>query len=230
MSRPGARLIEEMGRYAVRTSADRRRRPVCTLGQDGFAALARAGALKPIGEGVWTLTTAAPDLTDSTDSFPSPGRPGFLEGERLVVEADGTVAARRANLGESPLAWLGRRKDGAGQPWLGPAELAAGERLREDLRRAGRVGRLTMDWSAGPRDRNPRGPGEEPAGHARDAKDRLHAALEAAGPGLREIVERVCLAEASLESAERALGHPRRSGKTLLKLGLQRIATFYGIG
>ncbi len=220
-------MVEEMGRYAVRTSLDRRRRPVCTLDVEGFEALAKAGALSPAGPGVWTLARAAPTLDDARTLG---ARPGFIEGERLVAEADGALVARRANLGESPLAWLARRKDPSGAAWLSPVELAAGERLREDLRRAGHLGRLTMDWSAGPRDRTARGPGDEPAARARSAKDRLHAALEAAGPGLREMVERVCLAEASLEAAERALGHPRRSGKTVLKLGLQRVAAFYGLG
>lgn len=147
-----------------------------------------------------------------------------------MAEADGELRPRRVNLGESPLAWLARRKGADGRPWLTAAEAAAGERLREDLHAAGSLGRMTMDWSAGPRDRTARGPGAEPGGRARAAKDRLHGALAAAGPGLADMVERVCLAEASLEAAERALGHPRRSGKTLLKLGLQRVAVFYGIG
>ena len=70
----------------------------------------------------------------------------------------------------------------------------------------------------------------EPAERARAAKDRIARALGAAGPGLREMLERVCLAGSALEAAERGLGLPRRSGKTVLKLALQRLAAHYGLG
>jgi DNA-directed RNA polymerase specialized sigma24 family protein len=86
-----------------------------------------------------------------------------------------------------------------------------------------------MAWAAGPRARGGRGPGQEPAERARAAKDRIARALEAVGPGLREILEHVCFAGSALEAAERGLGLPRRSGKTVLKLALQRLAAHYGI-
>jgi hypothetical protein len=37
----------------------------------------------------------------------------------------------------------------------------------------------------------------------------------------------VCLAETALQVAERELGLPRRAGKTVLKLALQRLAMHY---
>jgi hypothetical protein len=40
----------------------------------------------------------------------------------------------------------------------------------------------------------------------------------------------VCLAGATLEAAEPALGLPRRSGKTVLKLALGRLADHYQLG
>ena len=72
---------------------------------------------------------------------------------------------------------------------LAPAEVMAAERLREDFERAGMLGRLTMDWEAGPRDRSPAGPAHLPSGGA--ARRRVQAALEEVGPGLREILEEV---------------------------------------
>ncbi|MBC7669558.1 MAG: hypothetical protein H7236_14195, partial [Gemmatimonadaceae bacterium] len=125
-----------------------------------------------------------------------------------------------ANLGESPLAWLARRGG------IEPVEMAAGGRLREDFQKAGTLGRLTMNWDAQPRSAGG-GPRLEPALRARAAKDRIAAALAAVGPGLREMLERVCLAETALQAAERELGLPRRSGKTILKLALQRLASHY---
>lgn len=222
--RPGARVVEQAGRYVVRTGADGRRRAACTVDLEAFTALAREGALAPAGEGAWRLARTAAPEDDACGA-----RPGLWLGEREIVDADGTMVKRRANLGESPLDWLARRRTADGRPLLTPAEHAAGERLRADFHAAGVTSGLTIDWSAPPRGFTPRGPDSAPGERARFARDRLLRALDAAGPGLREIVERVCLAESSLEAAERALGHPRRSGKTLLKLGLQRVAAVYGI-
>jgi hypothetical protein len=52
-------------------------------------------------------------------------------------------------------------------------------------------------------------------------------ALADVGPGLREILERVCLLGSTLEQAEAALKLPRRAGKSVLKLALQRLAQHY---
>lgn len=225
LTRPGAHLAPVASGYAVRGSADRRRRALLTLDEAAFAALTLDPGLKPRKGGGWTL--AARPARPAPDRA---GRPGFIEGERTVVEPDGRLTPRRANLGESPIAWLARRRDAAGRPWLEPREAAAGERLREDFHRAGLIGRMTMSWDAGPKSRGGRGPGLEPAERARAAKARIAAALEAAGPGLRGMLEQVCLAGSALEAAERTLGLPRRSGKTVLKLALGRLADHYRIG
>jgi hypothetical protein len=217
LARPGAFLDEAAGAYLVRGSADRRRRPLMRIDEAAFRRLAKRPGLKPRQDGGWTVL-AEPVEPPS----PPPGRPGFIDGERLVAEPDGRLVARKANLGESPIAWLARRGG------LTAVEAAAGERLREDFHLAGTLGRLTMAWDAGPKTSGARAPGVEPAERARAAKDRIARALTAAGPGLREILEHVCLAETALEAAERSLGLPRRSGKTILKLALQRLAAHYG--
>lgn len=218
LARPGAWLDEAGGSYLVRGAPDRRRKPLMRLDEAAFRALVRSPGLKPRKDGGWMT---APEPTASP--APPPGRRGVIEGERLVAEADGRLVARRANLGESPIAWLARR----GQ--LTIEEAAAGERLREDFHIAGTLGRLTMSWDAGPRSKGGRGSVAEPAERARAAKDRIARALAAAGPGLKEMLEHVCLAGTALEAAERSLGLPRRSGKTVLKLALQRLARHYGL-
>lgn len=222
LARPGAWLQPDGRFYAVRAGADGRRRAVLRLDEAGFRALARAAVLKLREEGGWTLSREPARVEG-----PPPGRPGVLEGERTVAEADGRLVARRANLGESPLAWLARRKDADGRPFLSPVEVAAGERLREDFHRAGTLGRLTMSWDGMPRSGGGGGPRVDPAEQGRQAKARLAAALEAVGPGLREVLEHVCLAGTALEAAERDLGLTRRSGKTVLKLALRRLAIHY---
>lgn len=212
LRRPGA-LIEVKGLgYVVRFGP--RRRTMLTVDEPAFRMLARDGALAVRREGGWRL------VKPLGPPKPPPGRPGVIEGERVVIEGSDQHVVLRANLGESPLAWLARRGG------LETVEIAAGERLREDFQKAGTVGRLTMNWDAQPRGE---GGGQvlEPALRARAAKDRIAAALAAVGPGLREMLERVCLAETALQVAERELGLPRRAGKTVLKLALQRLAMHY---
>jgi hypothetical protein len=143
---------------------------------------------------------------------------------------DGRTEMRRANLGESPLAWLARRRGPDGEPWLSAADLMAGERLREDFQRAGTLGRLTMAWDAGPRAKGGRGPGSDPLEHGVSARARIAAALDAVGPQFRGVLEQVCLRGAALGVAERELMLPRREGKRVLKSALQRLAAHYRIG
>lgn len=224
--RPGATLQQTgAAAYAVRVGHDRRRRPALRLDEAAFARLTREPGLRPLPEGGWTLARMP-----LARPFLQPGRPSVIPGEREIVDPDGRRVVRAANLGESPIAWLARRRDAAGKPWLTLPEIAAAEKLREDFTLAGVVGRMTMAWDAGPKTRGGRGPGQEPAERARVAKDRIARALAAVGPGLAEILEQVCFMGSALEAAERDLGLPRRSGKAVLKLALQRLATHYGIG
>jgi hypothetical protein len=225
LGRPDAFLEPGPGGYLVRLTGDRRRRPALVIGEAALAALIRSPGLKPRPGGGWVLASRPADK-----AAPPPGKPGFIAGERLAADEQGRLVRRAANLGESPVAWLARRKDPKGRPWLGPAQLAAAERLREDAYRAGMTGRLTMAWDAAPRSSGARGPGLEPVEQARAAKDRLAAALNAMGPGLKEIVEQVCLLESPIEAAERSLDLPRRAGKAVLRLALDRLAAHYRIG
>ena len=68
-----------------------------------------------------------------------------------------------------------------------------------------------------------RGPGEGP----QDARSRVAEALEALGPGLSDIVFRVCCFIEGLETAEKRLGWSARSGKVVLKIALERLAAHY---
>lgn len=226
LTRPGAWLdAAGNGGYLVRMSADRRRRAGLLIDEAAFAALTRDPGLRTRPEGGWRLARVPAGPT-----APDPGRPSLIEGRRLVVEPDGRAVMKTVNLGESPIAWLARRRDGRGEAWLSLVEIAAAEKLRDDFAAAGTVGRLTMAWDAGPKSRGGRGPGVDPAERARAAKARIARALTAVGPGLKEILEHVCFAGTALEAAERSLGLPRRAGKTVLKLALGRLAEHYGLG
>ncbi|MEM9754642.1 MAG: DUF6456 domain-containing protein [Pseudomonadota bacterium] len=151
-------------------------------------------------------------------------------GERMVRDDDGRERPVRINLAESPLAVLARRKGADGVAFLSPDLVQAGERLREDFERAQMGPRVGQNWerflTGGDRGGalGDGGIGEGP----RAARRRLSDALDELGPGLSDIVLRVCCFLEGLESAEKRLGWSARSGKIVLKIGLQRLAQHYG--
>jgi hypothetical protein len=53
--------------------------------------------------------------------------------------------------------------------------------------------------------------------------------MEALGPGLSDIVFRICCFLEGLETAEKRLGWSARSGKVVLKIALERLAMHYKI-
>lgn len=226
LQRPGAWLDQSNGAYALRLGGDRRGRVVLTLDEAVFRAVIERPGLRLREGGGW-LPRAA---NDHAPPAPPPGRPGAIEGERAMMETDGRLTMRRANLGESPILWLARRKDQSGRPWLTPAEVAAGERLRAEAEIAAAGPSLTMRWDALPRSGSGGGAGRiEPGDRALSASGRVKAALDACGPRLRAMVEQVCIHGTSLQLAEQALSLRRRQGKTLLKQGLQALAEYYGL-
>ncbi len=133
------------------------------------------------------------------------------------------AGARSVNRAEEPLAWLHARAK------ISERQFAAGERLRADWTLAGQTPRLTMSWDAGPVEKGRRGPpdGLSPTERQVAAKARLDGALTAAGAGLADVLTRLVCNGEGLETAERAMGWPARSGKVVLCLGLDRVADYY---
>lgn len=230
LARPGAWIdgpgIEAAnGRYLIRVGPDRRARISLTLDEPTFRALIDRPGLKARPGGGWVARPAG-----SPAASPEPGRPGFVEGRLAVIETDGRLNMRRANVGESPIAWLARRKDSSGRPWLTPAEIAAGERLRRDAETAGAGPSVTMRWDALPRSGGGSAARAEPGDRALSASARVDAALAEVSPRVRPFVVQICLNGSSLQLAEQAMGLRRRQGRTLLKQGLEMLAEHYGIG
>ena len=213
------------GAYSLRLGADRRGRVAMTLREADFLALVADPGLKARPGGGWIERPRVVEVPS-----PTPGAPGRIEGERPIMDPDGLVTLRRANLGESPLVWLARRKDADGRPFLSPAELAAGERLRSDAEIARAGPSLTMRWDALPRAGGRSSARMEPGDRTLAAGRRVARALAAVDPRHRPLLEQVCLRETSLQLAERHTGAARREGKTVLKAGLQMLAAHYGIG
>jgi hypothetical protein len=134
--------------------------------------------------------------------------------------------ARRSvtvNLAESPLGWLHARG------LVSTRQFDAGERLRADWTLAQLGPRVTMRWDPAPVARCPRGADAplDPTLAQIAAKRRFHEAITAAGSGLADILWRVVCDGAGLEAAESALGWPRRAGKLVLLMALDRVADYY---
>jgi hypothetical protein len=129
------------------------------------------------------------------------------------------------NLVESPLGWLFSRG------LVTQRQFDAGERLRADWERAQLSPRVTMSWDAAPMASGRGGAVGAPdlTGSQIDAKKRFQAAVDAAGPGLADILWRVVCAGEGMRDAETALGWPARAGKLVLTLALDRVAAFYRI-
>ncbi len=212
------------GGYALRTGSDRRARVVLTVDEAVFRDLVEAPGLRARHNGGWV---ARRDLVEQP--APEPGRPGLIEGERTVMEADGRASRRRANLAQHPVDWLASHLGPDGRPWLRPAEVAAAKRLALEAETALKGPSLTMRWDALPRTRCGGGSahrGHAPTGRALFAAARVEAALAACGPA-RAMVEHICVRASTLQAAEQAMGLRRRTGKMLLRQGLEALSRHY---
>jgi hypothetical protein len=160
--------------------------------------------------------------------------------DRFRLQHGGVVRRRRVrgddldathvNEAESPLAWLARRKDRDGRPFVLPGQLLAGERLRADFTRAGLTPRMTANWGA-PVERM-RGSGSDGmtiADVVIAAKERLARTLDAVGPEFAGLLLDTCCFLKGLETVERERSWPPRTARIVLSLALDRLARHYGI-
>ncbi len=147
------------------------------------------------------------------------------DGETVRGPRRRAVRSVTVNMVESPLGWLFARGV------VSRRQFDAGEQLRSDWERAGLSASVTMQWDAAPIGRHCRASdGRADLAAAQiDAKRRFEAAVEAAGPGLSDILWRVVCSGEGMREAETALGWPARAGKVVLVLALDRVADFYRI-
>ncbi|UWQ16612.1 DUF6456 domain-containing protein [Jannaschia sp. M317] len=159
---------------------------------------------------------------------PSPFLTQHMEMGERVIPGDRGAETLRVNLSESPLGMLARKKDRGGKPFLSMELVVAGERLREDFEKAQMGPRVGQNWdrflTAG--DRGQMG-ASDPVGGPDAARKRVSDALRALGPGLGDVVLRVCCFLEGLEAAEKRMGWSARSGKIVLRIALQRLQAYY---
>ncbi len=135
----------------------------------------------------------------------------------------------RYNLAESPIIAMARRKDKDGAPFLSAELVSAAERLREDFELAQMGPRVAQNWekflTGG--DRGSYRPDSSIGNGPANARERVSAALRDLGPGLGDVVLRVCCFLEGLEVAEKRMGWSARSGKVVLRIALQRLKRHY---
>jgi len=150
-------------------------------------------------------------------------KPIGRDGETIRASGRRPVRTVTVNKVESPLGWLFARR------LITRRQFDAGEQLRGDWERGGFSPRVTMQWDAAPVGRHRGGSSGAVALLAGqiDARRRFDGAVEAAGPGLADILWRVVCSGEGMRDAETALGWPARAGKVVLCLALDRIADFY---
>ena len=182
--------------------------------QTGRAALKRMAA-----------PTAGPGMAEAQAGFANQHRDWA---ERDVAD-EGEERRVRYNAAESPVQVLARRRDRDGKPFLSTELVAAAEQLRMDFELAQMGPRVTQNWerflTGG--DRGSFAPDGKSGGGARDARDRVSAALRDLGPGLGDMVLRCCCFLEGLEVAEKRMGWSARSGKIVLRIALQRLRLHY---
>ena len=205
---PGKKRIKILGE----------RRTLTTIEADEFIARDLA---KWDGADVFVLTDTGRSWAKRQGSVNDPYRAQHGD----IVPGDGNGPSM--DLAESPLLWLHRRRGADGQPLIGDAMFAAGERIRADFTFGNMTPRVTLNWTAAVQgSRNPYG--AEPGETALAARQRVRRALDKVGPELSGILIDVCCFLKRLEDVERDRKWPSRSAKIILSLALARLARHYG--
>lgn len=141
---------------------------------------------------------------------------------------DGKFRKMYYNIADTPILMLARRKAQDGKPFLKANHVNAGERLREDFEVAQIGPHIGQNWDKFLTGADPtqHGGGSAFEGSMM-ARERFEAAIEAVGPGLRDILLRCCCHLQGVESAERSLGWSARSGKVVLRIALEQLSQHY---
>jgi hypothetical protein len=215
---------------------------ISPLGREALRNLLRSPRQRSTVHGPDAFADAQPVVADDAPQYGMAEAPALFDHSRQAAAEqhriwehrvvddpeDGQRRRTRVNIAESPLLVLARRRDHLGQVFLTPGMVAAGERLREDFELAQMGPRVTQNWdgfmTAGI-DVSRSGSGYR--GGSESARDRVAVALRDLGPGMGDVVLRVCCFLEGIELTERRLGWSARSGKIVLRLALMRLERHY---
>ncbi len=149
--------------------------------------------------------------------------------ERDVYLESGAKRKARFNRALSALDRLYQRCDKSGATLLSDAEYEAGRHFAKDYALAHYDYIKTQNYVSAGVDGTRSSDGNTDYLDRRiDARARLEKAKAAIGPGLQKAVIAVCCLDKSLDTVERTEHWAASSGLTVLKLGLQALADYYG--
>lgn len=172
------------------------------------SSLLARGLLRQDGEGL---------VRDASGAFAEQHR---VLDTRLIKDKGGRDCYVVVNAAESPLALLSRRG------LVGAVAFEAGEKLRRDFTLAQLSPRMGVDY-ASPVGRSSHKP--DIAETALAARQRFNRAIEAAGPGLSDLLFDICCYLKGLDESEKARGWPRGAARIVLLIALDRLAGHYGM-
>lgn len=146
----------------------------------------------------------------------------------LIIDGMTHIVSMHHN--ENPLSWLARHRDRFGNPFLSQNELQAGERFRADVTCAQLLPNVTVRWD-GVSSQSSYNPKDSDSLSERmvAAKQRLNKAVEAVGSDFGSLLIDICGFLKGLETVERERHWPPRSGKTIFKIALGKLADHYGL-
>jgi hypothetical protein len=195
---------------------------------DGFATLAGPDVSDLVASGV--LVTTADGCRASPEALP------WLR--RQLVDIDPHAAQHQQrrqapggvtlNLAESPLARLAVPGPGETAPFLMPHQVEAGERVRRLAARAQLQPRLTMSYN--PAHTAGGGSAHELSDMAADARRQLSEIARVLPRDCADVVLDVCGLLKGLQLVETERRWPRRSAKLVLRIGLEQLAGYFGLG
>ncbi len=176
----------------------------------------------------------------SGELLPMPEARAWIE--RHMAQEDAFAAQHRIlrlgaggaliNEAESPLRRLAARDARSGDPFLKPHLILAGEMVRELVERGRLLPKVTLayapDRSAG-KARQSRGEGVDITDMAIDARRQLADLREKMSSDCAGIVIDVCGLLKGLQQVESERRLPPRSGKWLLRAGLEQAASVFGL-
>lgn len=193
--------------------------------RDLVARLNRDRAVQLAAEGVLMLT---PEM-----GVAGPRASAWLAAQRGPERAQEAAAAdvvpvALVSLEESPLARLAAGREGEA-PFLLAHQVAAGERVRRLVERARLSPRLTMSYDPARAGGGAAMGAADISDSAVDARRKLDDIARLLPPDCRGVVFDVCGLLKGLQVVETERGWPRRSAKMVLRIGLEQLATHWGL-
>ena len=148
---------------------------------------------------------------------------------RDIYHPDGIKRPTRINSHLSALTRLANMKDKNGESFLAAHEIEAAQRFAADYARSMMSAIATQSYGGNSgRDRSATNTAEHISISALDARKRVMDILETVGPGLDKALTALCSTDMSMGALELSENWAKGSGKTVFKLALSRLSTYYG--